>query len=294
MSWLLFVDESGHDHKSCPYEIRGGIALHAGKLWPFVQAMKRLELSCFGFHLHEYKAELKGSTLVDKKRFGFARQVSHMDDNLRRKLCRSFFTKNSERKKPIENEFAAYGRACLEMARGIFQLLADHEAVLFAIATHPKSHRGKKTVPREEFLRKDQVFLLERFFYFLELKKEHGLLIVDEVEKIADRKFVSQLEAYFTKTKTGLHRTQWIVPSPFFVSSDMIYPMQATDLAIYCVNWGFRLPKQGMDENVRKEVAEEFGPWLSRLQFKGDGYRDGEVFKSFGIGFVSNPYGSSK
>ena len=29
MSWLLFLDESGHDHKSMPYEVRGGIALHA-------------------------------------------------------------------------------------------------------------------------------------------------------------------------------------------------------------------------------------------------------------------------
>lgn len=26
MSWLLFLDESGHDHKQIPYEVRGGIA----------------------------------------------------------------------------------------------------------------------------------------------------------------------------------------------------------------------------------------------------------------------------
>ena len=36
MSWLLFLDESGHDHKQLPYEVRGGIALHARQLWPFV------------------------------------------------------------------------------------------------------------------------------------------------------------------------------------------------------------------------------------------------------------------
>ncbi len=28
MSWLLFLDESGHDHRQLPYEVRGGIALH--------------------------------------------------------------------------------------------------------------------------------------------------------------------------------------------------------------------------------------------------------------------------
>ena len=27
MAWLLFLDESGHDHKQMPYEVRGGVAL---------------------------------------------------------------------------------------------------------------------------------------------------------------------------------------------------------------------------------------------------------------------------
>ena len=27
MAWLLFMDESGHDHKDSPYEVRGGYAL---------------------------------------------------------------------------------------------------------------------------------------------------------------------------------------------------------------------------------------------------------------------------
>jgi len=40
MSWLLFLDESGHDHKTTPYEVRGGVAIHAGELWPFVRAVQ--------------------------------------------------------------------------------------------------------------------------------------------------------------------------------------------------------------------------------------------------------------
>lgn len=64
MSWLLFLDESGHDHKSMPYEVRGGVALHASELWPFVQAMQRLELASFGCQLHRFSKELKGSTLA--------------------------------------------------------------------------------------------------------------------------------------------------------------------------------------------------------------------------------------
>lgn len=292
MSWLMFLDESGHDHKNMPYEVRGGIALHASQLWPFVQSMQRLELDCFGCQLHLYHKELKGSTLLDKKRFQFAAQAPSMEPDARRKHCRGFLTKGLEKASPRADEFSAYGQACLEMARGMMQLLFQHGAVLFAAAIPPVP--APENAVATEFLRKDHVFLLERYFYFLETKQEQGLLVVDEVQKMADRKFVRELEAYFTKTATGRERTVWIVPSPFFVASDMIYPMQAADVCIYCVNWGFRLPNQGMAKEVREEIAKEFGPWLSRLQFKGEGYRDGQAFQTFGICYVPNPYGTGR
>lgn len=292
MSWLLFLDESGHDHKTTPYEVRGGIALHAGELWPFVQSMQRLEHDAFGCQLHQFRKELKGSNLLDTKRYRFASQCGPMAPEARWKHSRAFLTKGLEKKNPSSDEFAAYGQACIAMAQGIFQLLTQHKAVLFAVAIPPISK--PRNFQLEEFLRKDKVFLLERFFYFLEERREHGLLVVDEVEKVTDRKFVKQLEAYFSKTQTGQYRAQWIVPTPFFVASDMIYPMQAADLCIYCVNWGFRLPTQGMNAAVRPEISNEFGPWLSRLQFRGQGYRDGNVFQTFGVCYVPNPYGGGR
>ncbi len=293
MSWLLFLDESGHDHKQMPYEVRGGVALNDGKLWPFVQAMQRLERDCFGASLHLYRKELKGSTLLDKKRFRFASQSPPMSAESRRKHCRGFLTKGLEKKTPTRDEFTAYGQACLEMARGTFELLRDHDAVLFATIIPSSVRQPSGSVP-DEFLRKDHVFLLERFFYFLESKREHGLLILDEVEKTADRKFVRQMEAYFTRSTTGRYRTAWIVPAPFFVSSDMTYPVQAADMCIYCLNWGFRLPSQGMDGPTRSEIADEFGPWLNQIQFVGEGENDERVFKTWGIAYVPNPYGSGR
>lgn len=151
MSWLLFLDESGHDHKHMPYEVRGGVAIHAGQLWPFVQAMQRLELDCFGGPLNLYKKELKGSTLLDRKRFRFAGQAAPMLDEARRKNCRAFLTKGLEKKTPNRDEFTAYGQACLEMARGIMQLLRDHEAVLFAAAI-PRSVARPATPEAEDYL----------------------------------------------------------------------------------------------------------------------------------------------
>jgi hypothetical protein len=289
MSWLLFLDESGHDHKNTPYEVRGGVAFEDSRLWPFVQGMERLELECFGCHLHQYRKELKGSTLLDRKRVRFAAQAPIIDDESRRKHSRAFLEKGLEKKVPIRDEFTAYGQGCLEMARGTFQLLRDQGAVLFATAI-PRSVKKPAHAHVDEYLRKDHVFLLERFFFFLESQKQHGLLVLDEVDESLDRKFVRQLESYFIKTNTGRYRTSWIVPAPFFVSSDMAYPIQAADLCIYCVNWGFRLPSQGMDAPGRDEIAAEFAPWWRRLQFHGDGYKDGKVFETWGITFVPNPY----
>jgi len=289
LAWLLFLDESGHDHKSMPYEVRGGIALHASELWAFVQAVQRLELEAFGTPLHQFGQELKGCKLLDKDRCRWSVQAPPMLGEERRKHCRAFLTRGLEKKSPTRDEFTAYGQACLEMVRGMFQLLRDHSARLFAAAI-PRNTIRPNTFEATEYLRKDHVFLLERYFYFLEAQKEHGLLVMDQVEKTADRRFVRRMEDYFSKSQTGRYRSRWIVPTPFFVASDMAYPVQAADLAIYCVNWGFRLPTRGMGAPVRDEIASEFGPWLNQLQFRGEGYRDGNVFSEFGIVFVPDPY----
>ena len=76
-----------------PYEVRGGVALHASEIWPFVQDMQRLELAAFGTGLHQFRAELKGCKLLDKDRFRWAAQDSPMSDEERRKHCRGFLRK---------------------------------------------------------------------------------------------------------------------------------------------------------------------------------------------------------
>lgn len=289
MSWLLFLDESGHDHKTMPYEVRGGVALHAGEVWPFVLDLQRLELDAFGASLHQYRKELKGSHLLDKDRFRWAAQSATMEPEERRKHARGFLTKGLEKKPPSRHEFTGYGQACIEMARGIFQLLRQHRAVVFGAVipcnVNPPTARGA-----DEYLRKDHVFLLERFSYFLEGQKAHGLLVMDEAEKTDDRRFVRRLQSYFARTLTGRYRAHWIVPVPLFVASDMTYPIQAADVCIYALNWGFRLPGVGMVAPARLEIAEEFGSWLTQLQFCGEGYREGRTFQSFGIVFVPDPY----
>lgn len=289
MSYLLFMDESGHDHRTMPYEVRGGIALHARELWPFIQDMRAHEEAAFGALLHQCGSEIKGHTLLDRDRIAWAHQAEWLDDEARRKHALSFLNRAVRKETPTRIEFTAYGQACLTLARSLFRLLQDHDAVLFASAI-PRGVRPPASCDRADLLRKDHVFLLERYFYFLEAKQEHGLLVMDETEKRADRQFMALLRRYFTRTQAGRYRSSWVVPAPLFVSSDLSYPVQAADVCIYCVNLGFRIEDRGMDAPVRREIADEFAPVLRRIQFRGQGYRDGAVFDTYGIVFVSDPY----
>jgi Protein of unknown function (DUF3800) len=291
MTWLLFLDESGHDHKTMPLEVRGGVAIHVSKLWNFIQGWQRLEQSSFGAYLHEFGSEAKGYKLLDRDRLRWAIQSPMMPEADRRKYSRSFLQKGVSKIAPTKIEFSAYGQACLEMARGVFDLLIGNDAKLFACAI-PRGIRPPADFKQEDFLRKDHVFLFERYFYFLEAQAQHGLLVMDESEKKLDKSFVDRMESYFTRTATGRNRTYWIVPAPLFVSSDMTYAVQAADVCLYAINWGFRPFQWNANLQTRQEIAAEFGPKLMRLQWEGDGYREGKVFRSWGIVYVPDPYSS--
>lgn len=289
MSWLLFLDESGHDHRQMPFEVRGGVAFHASKLWNFIQAWRRLEEDCFGTTLLAFGKEAKGYKLLDRDRFKWASEDARLPDAERRKLARAFLERGREKVAPLKSHFVAYGQACLEMARGAFDLMLGHDAQLFA-ALIPRGTKPPKSFQFEDYLRKDQVFLFERFFYFLEAQKEHGLLVMDASDKSLDRAFVRRLEAYFKNTAIGRNRSYWIVPSPLFVASDMSYAVQAADLCLYSINWGFRLNFWGDHHATRQEISDEFAPKIKRLQWSGQGYRDGQTYPSYGIVMVPDPY----
>jgi hypothetical protein len=289
MSYLFFIDESGHDHKNTPYEVRGGVVFHAKELWNFIQAFRTLEEACFGTQLAEFQVELKGSRLLERKRFKHASQGELLDDLARRKHALGFLNHGRQGTQPSEIEFRAYGQACLEMARGIFRLLRTHKAKVFA-AVVPRTTKKPRTFKAEEFLRKDQVFLLERYFNYVHAQSETGLLVFDETDKSTDQHFIRQIERYFTKTAPGRFRSTSIVPVPLFVSSDLTRAIQAADVCIYAINWGFRVPK-GMDSEHREEIEQEFSAWLSTLQATGKSITPSGTQFWFGIVYVPEPFG---
>ncbi|MDB6132608.1 MAG: hypothetical protein JWM59_851 [Verrucomicrobiales bacterium] len=284
MAWLLFMDESGHDHQRMPYEVRGGFAIAENKLWPLIQEASRLENACFGARLHDFKSEAKGMHLLCRDRFKWAAQSEPMEDVVRQRNCRAFLHAGLERKTPRRHHFTAFGQACLAMADGIFEILERYQAKIFAAAVPKGTPRPPAGADSPEILRKDHVFLLERFFYFLEHHRQQGILVLDEVAGTADRRFVRKLEQYFSDTVTGRERATWIVPSPFFAASNMTVPVHMADVVLYALNWGYRRAGE-MDAPSRDEIAVRFGERINKLKWIGDGYNryTKHTFRSFGI-----------
>lgn len=209
MSYLLFMDESGHDHGHAPYEVRGGIAVSDHRLWNFINELREAEVSSFGVLLQEFRSEIKGKKLLEKKRFKWAAWHPVMPGGERRSKCGSFLQKGLRNEQPTGEEFAAYGQASLRFVRRAFEICASQRVMVFASCI-PRGQRRSKGDTSMQMLRKDVVYLLERFYYFLETRHRtvRGLLVFDEVERSQARRIIARLERYFRRSTKGQERAQ--------------------------------------------------------------------------------------
>lgn len=282
----MFIDESGHDHRQAPDEVRGGVAVQDVKLWPLLQAVRRAEEARFGVRLSAAGSEVKGEKLLRTDRFRWAAQGPEIGEDARRKHSYNFLQSARQQRSPRRDEFTAFGQSSIGFVQDCLELLRSHDARLFATAV------PCGTLPTEEqkqfaYPPKNVVFLLERFFYFLEEKREAGLLIMDGTERHADKQFVRRMEAYFSNTSTGRYRTQWIVPEPLFVDSDLACGVQLADICIYLVNWGYRFG--AMTAPTRPELTD-LAALLKPLVWHGASVRDGREFRTHSVAYVPDPY----
>ncbi len=266
MSYIFFMDESGHDLHNAPYEVRGGIVIDAARLWKFTLDIQKLEISCFGDKSCRPKIELKGAKLLKAKIFENAKLDVPTEDIQRRTI--EFL--NLGDLSPKNYQFAAYSRSCLKMVEELFKLFQSHNVYVFASMIPREkakvSKEEKKYLTENGILRKDLVFLWQRYFYFLREHSTNGLLILDETEQNLDSNLLNSTECYFRKTGVGKIRARNIIPIPMFIKSDQNYGIQAADIAIYVLNWGFRsLP--GLNADTRKEI-EPFAKILENRIYK--------------------------
>ena len=249
---LLFLDETGTDHKAMPYEVTGGVAVPEGQLWDFVQDAMWLQEDCFGGRLRDLAPgrEFKAKQLLSKDIFKFAAQGPDMQRAARRDLARQFLRRGVDHESPRRDEFTAYGQACICYVGELLQLCGVHDLRVFAVAVDRDAPRSRNL----DALRRDISFLFERYYYYLEDMggDGRGLIVFDELERSLCRGLIGRMESYFLNTHKGRARSQLIIPEPFFVHSDLTTGIQLADLVVYIINWGYRYGK--MDGATRPEL----------------------------------------
>lgn len=117
-------------------------------------------------------------------------------------------------------------------------------------------------------MRKDVVYLFERYFYMLQdyYPERRGLVVFDELEKSKAHHLIQRMAAYFLGTRTGRFRSSLIVPEPFFVHSELTTGVFLADLAAYILGWGWRSKRMSLP------CREELRPYAKKLhdmQYKG-------------------------
>ena len=283
------MDESGHDHKSTPLKVRGGVAIQDSKIWDFVKGWEEAKRYAFGNIVNRTNIEIKGSKLLEPRTFTQANKIPELRPHDRHKAVARFLTQQGQGIKLSRRDFAAYGQARLIMADRIFKLIEDHDGKIFA-SLIPCGVRSPKNYKFDHFLRRDHIYLQERYFNFLEGQQEHGLFVMDQVEVKEDSGFVRLLNAYYRKTQKGRERTQWIVPTPLFVDSQLAVGVQAADVVLYCINYGYRRNEWRFTGPTRQEIKQRYGGLIHKSRYKGDVYNEGKAYPSHGIVYVADPY----
>jgi hypothetical protein len=289
---LLFIDESGHDGRTMPYEVLAGVAISEDNLWNLIQAIRSAEQEHFGGYLRElHPEETKGRTLLKKKRFKSAARDVQISTEEIVDLANSCLRKGLEaskqglaRSESTEREIVAYSRQVLSFAHRVIDLAASFSVQIFASVVDVTASR-----PGPGLLRKDYVYLFEQYFYFLETLpvRERGLVVFDELDKTQSHVLLQQMAAYFLGHPTGRYRSSRIVPEPFFVHSDLTTGVFLADLAAYILGWAWRL------RNMTQPIRQELRPYAAKLhdmQFVGEKPKQNEdgVWHLYGIRYIDD------
>lgn len=289
MSYLLFMDESGH-HRGDGYEVRGGIALEMEKVWTFTRQMRGLEGKCFGTMLSHHGSELKAIKLLERKRVRLASSRNQIDEQERRKLCQEYLGQSRNNIKPTLTHGVAYSQAGINFVGELLQLIQNNAGQIFATIV-PARHNTPPQKIERSFVRRDIRYLLGAYASFLEDKGFGGALVLDETDRADDKRFLKRLETYFSITAEGKSRSRLVLPTPLFTGSEMSYPVQAADIVCYLISQTFRLPQ--MELPRREDLPVEWIALLTKLRYE---YRrtlkSGELKDHYSIIYVEKPWGA--
>jgi hypothetical protein len=221
MAFFLFVDESGQDHHDSPYEVLAGVAISDIDLWDFIRRAHELETSCFGRKYRDNGNEIKARTFLKRKTFRLANQLPALPLAERAALAKLAL---NDGRKVTKVQLTALAQAKLDYSRRLLELCNQFGFKVFASIIGDED-----SIPvNKEMLRKDYIYLFERFYYFLEDKEDEsrGIVVFDELDKSASHLLLGQMDRYFKRTSKGRSRARLIIPEPFFVHSDLTTGIQ--------------------------------------------------------------------
>lgn len=253
MAWFLFIDESGHDRKEAPYEVLAGVAIEDAFLWGLIAALHDAEVKHFGIRYSQGNNELKGSKILKRKVFHHADLNASVSDDEVAELAR-FALEHGDQ--ATVQHLKALALAKLAYVEELWNICQRFRVQIFGSIVETDAQDTDS-----EGLRKDYGYLFERFYYFLEDRRDkpQGIIVFDELEKSKSHLLIDQTHWYFRDTATGRNRSRLIVPEPFFVHSDLTTGVQIADLAAYTISWGFRLPQ------MTKDAREELAPFVEKI-----------------------------
>jgi hypothetical protein len=248
MAYILFLDESGNDAIQSPYEVIAGIAIEDKSIWNLIREIHLLEENIFGRRYSQGERELKARKLLKTKTFRLASQMPQFEESERRSLAKACLDNGIN---PTKVQLTALAQAKIAFVKEMLQIVANFRCKAFASIASPQLNL--EDTP--EYLRKDYVYLFERYFYFLEDKPQEpsGIIVFDETEKNQSQRLILQIENYFKKTQKGRMRSSLLIPEPLFVHSDLTTGVQIADIVAYLISWGLRL--NGMSKPIRTELT---------------------------------------
>jgi Protein of unknown function (DUF3800) len=179
--------------------------------------------------------EIKATNFLNKKTFRLANQLDPVN-LFERTLWAKQALDNGETAN--RNQLTSLAQAKLSYVKLVFQLCQEYRCKIFAsIVADPN-----KIIADASMLRKDYIYLFERFYYFLEDTpgEPRGIVVFDELDKSASHLLLTQMDKYFKNTVKGRARSSLVIPEPFFVHSDLTTGVQIVDFVAYLLSWNFK------------------------------------------------------
>lgn len=283
MSHLFFLDESGHDGKTTPYEVNGGILVPVSKAWPLIQDINAVEEEFFGCRLRDIEVETKGANLLRKRIFTYARETEPLDPHDRTLLAKAFLEKGKALKgksdveraslpKQTKQERWAYAQACIAFVECVFQLCHNYDVKVFACII-PHNIPQPESTDMQIMLRKDLVYVLQRVYDYMQTRpsEARAVIVFDAKDDLGSpichegERLNFVLERYYTGARVGKLRATRILPEPLYVRSDLTKLVGVADIAIYTINHCFRRAR-AMSEPARDEL-QHILEWIVKLRY---------------------------